>query len=619
MVKATTFIQSHTITSVCILMTAFCAFSVEADSPAALEADLIFHNGFLWTVDSERPQAQAVAIAGSYILLVGSDEDVLELKGEKTRLVDLSGKMVLPGFIDAHTHLENAINAFFELRLNSINDEESLLGLIAERAKRIPDIYWITGGNWGASEGWKAEKAGEIVYTPGAPPLRKDGTAISFSPSLAAVDALTPNHPVLLKRYDGAWFINSYGLKLLHIDETTPNPPGGFYEHEADTGKLTGMLYGTAGERAWLSLPPRSRPQTMLGARAMMKELNAVGLTGIHEIARVPEISDQQNFTTHTERSMTDFSIITDLRQEGALTVRVYPILTAKVWDSLEDHGLTPGSGDEMVRYGAVKLFIDGFMMFREYRDVPGYYGSLSFRNKDAEELRQQTLGASAAGWDIVTHLTGDRAHAMALDWYEEAVAQTGLGDRRFRLLHAWYPRRQEITRGGKLNIVGDITPYHLIREIPSIEKKLYPDQLDTAFAWQTMIREGWRINIVSDWPGSYDGNHHAPVDPLENIYLAVTRSDFDGSPAGGWHPDEALSIDQAIEAYTINPAWSSHEEHLKGTITAGKLADMVVLSKNIRQIPPRELLDTRVLMTIFDGNIIYEAPQGVGGQPAHP
>lgn len=582
------------------------------------KADLILHDGVIWTVDADMPQAQAVAITGNRIIGVGSDAEVLKHKGRKTEVIDLDGKMVLPGFIDAHTHFENAINAFFELRLNSVSDEETLMELIAERAQRIPDTYWITGGDWSAAVGWKAERAGEVVHSAFAPPMKKNGNPVTFSPSLARVDALTPNQPVLLKRYDGAYFINSYGMKLLHINERSPNPSGGFYEIDPETGKLSGMLYGTAGERAWKSLPPRARPQTMLGARAMVKELNAVGLTGIHDIARIPEISDQQVFLTHAERSMTDISILTDLRDADALTVRVYPILTAKVWKSLGDFGLTPGSGDDVIRYGAVKLFIDGFLMFREWRNAPGYFGSLSFRNKDEEELRQETLGASAAGWDVATHLTGDKAFAMALDWYEEAVQRTGLGDRRFRLLHAWYPRMQEIERAGALHMVGDITPYHLIREIPSIQKKLYPDQIDTAFAWQTMIQAGWRINIVSDWPGSYDGNHGAPVNPLENMYLAVTRSDFDGTPAGGFHPDQGLSIDQAIAAYTINPAWSSHEEKIKGSIAKGKLADIVVLSKNIREIPPAELLKTRVLMTIFDGRVVYEAPAEDTSGPAH-
>ena len=166
------------------------------------------------------------------------------------------------------------------------------------------------------------------------------------------------------------------------------------------------------------------------------------------------------------------------------------------------------------------------------------------------------------------------------------------------------------------MGVIGDITPYHLIREIPSIERKLYPDQLPSAFAWRNMIRAGWRLNIVSDWPGSYDGNHEAPVNPLENIYLAMTRRDFPGEPGTvAWHPNQALTLQEAIEAYTINPAWSTHQEAIRGSITPSKLADLVVLSHDISKLPPEQLLETKALYTILGGRIIYEAPPEA---PAH-
>ena len=579
-------------------------------SPAEEPASLILFDGTVWTVDAKRPQGQAVAIRGDRIVRVGSDRDVLRLRGPDTQVIDLDGKMVLPGFIDAHTHLGNAVDAFFDLRLNGVNDEALLLDLIRDRAARVPDDYWITGGDWSAQVGWKAERAGDAVLTPLQAPKRKNGQAISFSPSLAAVDALTPNQPVLLKRYDGAYFINSVGLKLLHIDKHAPDPAGGRYERDPHTGELTGMLYGTAGERARNSLPPRSRAQRLLGATAMVRELNSYGITGIHDIARVPEVAEKLTFLTDVERSATDFGIFTDLRDAGALTLRVNPILTLKTWESLPQAGITPMGGDALIRFGALKMFVDGFLMFRPYKDNPRYSGSLSFRNRSVEELREEALGADRGGWDIATHVTGDKAHAMVFDWYEEAAARNPARDRRFRILHAWYPRPQEIERGGRMGVIGDITPYHLIREAPSIERKLHADQLGSAFAWRSMIRAGWRLNIVSDWPGSYDGNHDAPVNPLENIYLAITRSDLPGeSDAAAWRPEQALTIDEAIAAYTINPAWSSREEAVRGSITPGKLADLVVLSRDIRKLAPKELLRTKSLYTIVGGRIVFKAP----------
>lgn len=581
-------------------------------SRAEQPASLILFDGAVWTVDARQPSAQAVAIRGDRIVRVGSDREVLRLKGRDTQVVDLDGRMVLPGFIDAHTHMGNAVDAFFDLRLNGVHDEATLLGLIRDRAARVPDQYWITGGDWSAQAGWKAEREGDAVLAPLQAPRRRNGQAISFSPSLAAVDALTPNQPVLLRRYDGAYFINSFGLKLLHIDRHSPEPAGGRYERDPRTGELTGMLYGTAGERARNSLPPRSRAQRLFGATAMVRELNGHGITGIHDIARVPEVADKLTFSTDVERSATDYGIFTDLRSAGALTLRVNPVLTLKTWDSLADAGFKPMGGDDLIRFGALKMFVDGFLMFRPYRDNPRYAGSLSFRNRNVEELREQVLGADRAGWDIATHVTGDKAHAMAFDWYEEAATRNPPRDRRFRMLHAWYPRRQEIERGGRMGVVGDITPYHLIREMPSIERKLHADQLGSAFAWRNMIRAGWRLNIVSDWPGSYDGNHEAPVNPLENIYLAVTRRDLPGAPvAAAWRAEQALTIDEAIAAYTINPAWSSREEAVRGSITPGKLADLVVLSHDIRKLAPRELLQTKAQYTIVGGRIVFRAPSG--------
>ena len=583
---------------------------VGAATPPQEPADLIMFDGVVWTVDANRPRAEAVAVRGDRIVRVGRDREVLALKGPGTRLIDLDGKMLLPGFIDAHTHLGNAVDAFFELRLNGIDDEATLLRLIRDRAERVPDQYWITGGDWSALAGWKAERAGDVVLAPLAAPTRKNGQPITFSLSLAAVDALTGAQPVLIKRFDGAYFINSAGLKLLHITKGTPDPAGGRYERDPATGELTGMLYGTAGERAWNSLPPRSRPQTLFGAKAMVRELNSYGITGIHDIARVPEVAEKYEFLTDVERSATDFGIFTDLRAADALTLRVNPILTAKTWEGLASVGITPGGGDDLIRFGGLKMFVDGFLMYRPYRDNPNYSGSLSFRNRSVEELRLEALGADAGGWDLATHVTGDKGHAMVFDWYEEAIAKNPPRDRRFRILHAWYPRQQEIERGGRMGVIGDITPYHLIREASSIERKLYPDQLPSAFAWRNMIRAGWRLNIVSDWPGSYDGNHEAPVNPLENIYLAMTRKDFLGEPgAAAWHPDQALTLKEAIDAYTINPAWSTHQEAIRGSIAPGKLADLVVLSRDISKMPPEQLLKTKAVYTILGGRIIFEAP----------
>lgn len=562
-------------------------------SPAFSEIscpDTILHNARVWTVDPYQPTADAVAISGNRILAVGGHDEVMATKGADTQVIDLEGAMVLPGFIDAHTHFENAVRGFFHLRLNRIDDATELLAAIADRHRTVPEGEWITGGDWSAAAAASAFASGHETFE-------------SFAPPLADVDAIAPDRPVLLRRFDGAYFVNSCGLRLFHVSKHTPNPSGGAYMRDAD-GELTGMLMGTAGPRAVQMLPPHNRRRALVGARAMIRELNRLGIVGIHDIARIPEISDRQHFPTNVERSATDVSVFTDLRSEDALTVRVSTILTLRTWEELSGLGIEPNTGDDLVRHTALKAFIGGFLMFRPFRTTPGYAGSLSFRNADEAQLHDEMLAADAAGWEIATHVTGDRGHDLVISNLEEATRVNPHRLRRHRLVHAWYPRSEDILRAGRLGMTADITPYHLIREMGSMEAKLHDDQLPSAFAWRDMLEAGLTLNIVSDWPGSFDGNHDAPLDPLENMFYAMRRHPLD-DPANVFHPGQSLSIDEAIAAYTINPASTSGEGSIKGSITAGKKADLVVLSHDIRHCPPEQLLEVEVLCTMFDGRIV--------------
>lgn len=563
-----------------------------ASAGAAEPVDLILYNAKVWTVDEANPRAEAVAVRGSRIVKVGRDREVLRLRDPATRTVDLGGRLVLPGFIDAHTHFENATEWFFEARLIDVNDEAEMLARLGEAVKRVPKGLWITGTDWSGI-------ASRQKRVPGSAPFQ------SFAPSLAAVDKVAPDHPVLFQRFDGAYFANSRALELLRIHKLTPNPSGGEYHRDA-RGELTGMLLGTAGERAEKTLPPKSRHRTLIAARALMAELNRNGITGIHDIARVDTLSQNRDFHTFVERSHSDVSIFTDLRDRGELSVRVHPLLTLANWEGLAGQGIRQGAGDDLIRYGGLKAFIDGTLMFEPYANRPNYAGNFTFRVLNEEEMRADIVGADRAGLDVAMHVTGDKAHALLLDWYRAAMRANGPRDRRFRLIHAWYPSLEQISQAGEMGLFADITPHHMIREIDTVEKLLGPQRVKTAHAWRTMIDKGVRINIVSDWPGNFDRSHVSPLNPLENIYYAVTRQDLGRDPKKGWHPGEAMTIEEAIRAYTINPASASREEAIKGSIAEGKLADLVVLSKDILQLPPQDLLTTEVIATIFDGKMIY-------------
>lgn len=557
-------------------------------------ADLILRGGTVWTLDEARPEAEAVAVRGSRIARVGTDAEVLRLSGPGTRVIDLGGALALPGFIDAHTHFGNAVEAFFTVRVIDVNDQETLGARLREATRRVPAGMWITGSDLSGFAAAAAAKAGRTGFAP-------------FTPSLPEVDRVTPEHPVLLARYDGSHFINSAGQRLARLTGETPDPPNGEYRRDPATGELTGLLLGSAAGRTAKLLPPPSRARSMIAARAITRDLNAKGLVGIHDIARLDEISQTRLHPVHVERSHTDIGIFEDLRAEGRLTVRVYPIITMANWRDYEERGIRPGSGDDLIRYGAAKTFIDNSMMFEPFRDGTNWRGGFSFRVSSAGALREDIAGSDRLGFDAVAHVIGDKAHEFVLDAYDEAIAANPPRDRRFRILHSWYPRVSDLRRAGALGLFADVTPYHLIRQVSRIDAALGEDRVGGAFAWRTMVEAGLRVNIGSDWPGSFDGASAEPNDPLENIYYAVTRRARGSAPGDAWRPEESLTVEEAVRAYTVNPAHASREEHLKGTVTEGKLADLVVLSQDIRTITPEEILGTRVLYTVFDGRVVHQ------------
>ncbi len=573
-----------------ILLFASIVGTAAAAQPAS--ADLIIHNAKVWTVDKAKPTAQAVAIRGNRIVKVGGEREVLRLKDKSTRLVDARGRLVLPGFIDAHTHFEGAADWMFEPRLYDVNDERLFLERISQVAKRVPKGMWITGGNWSDKAAAAAARRGDKGFR-------------SYVPSLAAVDRITPDHPLLVRRYDGAFFINSKGIELIRLGRFTPNPANGRYERDPATGALTGMLYGSAGDRTEKTLPPKSRARTLAGARLVLKDLSRLGITGIHDIARVDEISQAQTFHTNVERFASSLDLFRHLQKAGELTVRVAPLLTLRTWQDLASHGIRPGGGDDMIRFGALKTFVDAFMMFEPFLDTPGFAGDFTFRVVDEATMERDIIAADAGGFDIGAHLTGDKAHHLFLNWLEHAAKQNPSRDRRHRLIHAWYPTLADIRRAGRMRMFADVTPYHYIRERGEMEEKLGHERMKTAQAWRTLADNGVRINIGSDFPGSFDKSNIAPHNPFENIYYVTTRRGL-GEKATGAR--EVLSVAEAIEAYTLNPAIAAREEAVKGSISEGKLADLIIVSRDLLTAKPEDVPDTKVLYTIFDGKIIHAA-----------
>ncbi|HZP94819.1 MAG TPA: amidohydrolase [Candidatus Limnocylindria bacterium] len=514
-------------------------------------------------------------------------------RGAATTVIDLHGRLLLPGFIDAHTHFGNAAAWLFQIGLYDARDERAVLGAVASAARRVPIGLWITGRDIGAAAAWDADARG--VPRPAAPGIDR-----------RALDAVTTEHPVLLRRIDGAYVANSLALARARLDANVPDPRGGRMERDA-RGELNGVLHGRAGERVQELVPPFTRETALVGARVALQELARAGITSIHDVARVDALSQRRIFHTDVERSSTDLELFRELQRRGELTVRVYAFLSLPLWREVADAGFTPRTDDGLIRIGALKAFIDGFLMETPFADTPRYAGDLTFRVVDEATMAAHIAGADAAGFDPVIHTIGDKAHRLLLDWYEAAIRANGPRERRFRVVHAWYPSARDIERIGRMGLIVDITPQHLVNDIRSVERHLGPERARIAHPWRSLKDAGARLDIVSDWPGSFNEQRATPLAPLENIALAMTRAVPDGGHEC-WHPEQALTAEEAIAAYTSGPAYASHEEDRKGTLTVGKLADLVVVSRDILRASPDNIRRSRVDLTIVGGRVVHRA-----------
>lgn len=532
-------------------------------------------------MDPARPEAEAVAVDGERIVRVGSSSDVLALRRPGTRVIDLRGRLVLPGFTDAHTHFGNAAAWSLHIGLYEARDPREVVQQIAAAASRIPEGLWIEGGDIDAAAAWEADASGRA--RPAPMPIDR-----------RALDEVSTRHPILLRRVDGAYVANSLALARARMNGA-PDPRGGRIERDR-RGEPTGVLHGRAGERMVELVPPPNLETALVGARTALAELRRVGITSIHDVARLDAISRRHIFHTDVERSATDVEIFRELQRRGELSVRVYAFLTLPLWREVVAAGVRPRTDEGLIRFGALKAFIDGFLMDAPYANDPGYAGDFTFRFVDEATMAADIRSADAAGFDPVVHTIGDKAHRLLLDWYEAAIGANPARDRRFRVIHAWYPSAREIARMGKLGLIVDVTPQQMRSDAPSADRRLGPERAKTAHAWRSLLDAGARLDLVSDWPGSFNERRATPLAPLENIALAVTRQ---------WHPEQRLTVQEAIAAYTMAPAYASYEEDRKGSVSEGKLADLVVLSQDILTAPER-IRETSVDLTILGGRAIH-------------
>ncbi len=562
----------------------------------ARPAHIVLLNAKVWTLEEDQPTAEAVAIRGQRIIKVGSNQEVRQLVAEGyTRIINLRGKLVLPGFIDNHTHFAAAGRLLLGLNLLEVNEPNAFRQRVQEAAARLPAGAWLVGGDWGAYAQWAPGSPGRQVV-----PFQQPQA--EFLPTKDLIDPVTGDHPALISRYDHQLHLaNSLALQAAGITRDTPDPEGGEILRD-DAGEPTGLLRGTAYKLVEGIIPPPSREQRLAEARRALEEARRWGVTSIHDNAA----------------EFDQLDLFRDLQKAEELTTRIWARLPLSQWEQVQEYirlyRIPPASGgwgDQYIRLGGLKAWVDGIMgnstalFFEPYSHQPDNYGALRPVMFPEGNLYRLIQEADLAGFTITVHAIGDRANRILLDTYERVFSENPERDRRFRVVHAQVVSAEDFPRFGQLGLIAEVQPYHCIDDMRWMEERIGPGRARGAYAFRSLLNGGATLSFGSDWPGT--NASYYPINPLLGLYAAVTRQTLKGQPAGGWFPEQRVSIEEAIRFYTLNNAYAAFEETIKGSIKEGKLADLVVLDRDILTRPPQELLQTQVLYTLFDGRIVYE------------
>jgi len=537
-----------------------------ATKEMGIPATLILRNALIWTGDERRPAAQAVAVIGDEIARVGTDREIDGLRGAGTVVRDLGGKLLLPGFNDSHVHFVDAGRNLLSVKLRDAASPEELARRIGEFARNIPKGEWILGGDWD-HERWQ-----------GAP-----------LPTRQLIDPVTPDNPVLVNRLDGHMSLaNSLALKLAGISRNTRDPEGGAVVRDA-SGEPTGVLKDAAAGLVDRIIPPRSAEQRRREILAALAEARSNGVTSVQDITPAP-----------------DFAAYQVLEQSGELTVRIHCRTAIADYRQLAEPGIRAVFGSRWLRLGSLKGFADGSLgsttalFFSPYADAPGTTGLPAPEMFPEGNMKKLVSAGDAAHLQVTVHAIGDKANNTMLNIYEEVERENPQWDRRFRIEHAQHLLASDIPRFAKLGVIAAMQPYHLIDDGRWAEKRIGKERCKTTYAFRSLLDAGVQVAFGSDWPV-------APISPILGIYAAVTRRTLDGKNPGGWIPEQKISVPEAVKAYTWTSAYAEFAENMKGTISPGQLADFVVLSADIFQMPPEQIEKVHVVCTIVGGRIVYE------------
>ena len=548
----------------------FTTITVAQSKPAA---DLIITNAKIWTVDPSTPTAQAIAILGDRIVAVGSNGEIETWRGSATKVIDAGGRLVLPGFNDAHVHFVSGGQQLDSVDLKDAASPEEFTRRIQQQASKIAKNEWITGGDWD-----------ETKWSPARLPTKE------------LIDAATPNNPVFVSRYDGHMALaNSFALRLAGVTAASADPPGGTIVRD-EKGNPTGALKDAAMNYVFKVIPPVTHDQRTHAVERALKHAASLGVTSVQDMN--PEYAD--------------IAVYSELLEKGQLTTRIYAAPLIPDADDQIKIGVRHAFGSPFLRIGAVKGYADGSLgsatayFFEPFNDQPSNRGLLSDEMHPISLMRDRMMKADTAGLQLCTHAIGDAGISAILDIYSEIVNTHGKADRRLRIEHAQHMAAKDFDRFAQLGVIASVQPYHAIDDGRWAEARIGHDRSSRTYAFRTFLDHGVRLALGTDW-------FVAPLNPMLTLYAATTRATLDGKNPSGWFPEQKLTVAEAVQAYTLGSAYAEFQDNEKGSITPGKFADLVILSDDIFSIPPAKIRDVKVLRTILAGKTVWDSTAGEG------
>jgi predicted amidohydrolase YtcJ len=540
----------------CIVLVALMTFSCAKEEPVA---DLVIKNAVIWTANPEQPKAAAMAIRDGKILAISDNVD--DYIGADTEVLDAEGHFITPGFIDTHVHFITGGQNLSSVQLRDAHTRAEFINRIAEFAKTQKPGTWILGGDWDHML-W----GGEL-------------------PRKEWVDSVSQQNPIMLNRLDGHMaLVNSLALAELGIDKSTVIADGEIFKDA--TGDLIGILKEDAYYNQFVNLPDFTKAQNEAFAKAAMNYVASHGVTSVHDM-----------------NGFGDMATFEQLNSNGELITRIYSNTPLPNWQALQTKIDTTGRGDEWLKIGGLKGFVDGSLgshtasFFDDFTDTPNEHG---FFVNSREELYGWISDADKAGLQVMVHAIGDSANHEILNIYEQVAKENGPRDRRFRIEHAQHLSPDDIPRFASLGVLPVMQPYHAIDDGRWAVNAIGEERIKTTYAFKSLLDAEAKLAFGSDW-------FVAPPIPLLGIYAAVTRRTLDDKNPDGWVPEQKISVEEALKAYTISGAYASFEEDIKGSLETGKLADFVILDQNLLTIDPVTIKDAKVLMTFVGGRKVYQ------------